>query len=356
MAGSATSEPPTTNTTPENSAPDSNLLQAVLAAFSPEERERALARLLSPADRGSASGPSTSDQEGNAIPPNPAIHTAPSATSIASAAHFAPAAYTALAASTAVATTTNPAIASIHERYPAIDPVYLKEILENRFQPENIIKLSTSFSPSARRRETVTLGTLVIPTTEKDRESQDYRGLPSLMQPFEIYGQILCHFAPLGARLALQQALADYRDLLYTLNRTCTFESLKYFHFTFHNKRRSLGIFDPVGWRSKDTELQFNTLTRREDPSASSARGLKRQLDTPDNRRGSLASGYERTGTPPTICFDFNKGNCSRPRCSYKHICQHCYGAHPGLDHDRITNAEHDANTLPLGSRPVKRQ
>jgi hypothetical protein len=63
----------------------------------------------------------------------------------------------------------------MYDRYPATDPTYLKEILpENRFQPEDLIKLSTSFSPPARRRETVTLGTLAIPTTEKDRDSQDY--------------------------------------------------------------------------------------------------------------------------------------------------------------------------------------
>jgi hypothetical protein len=72
----------------------------------------------------------------------------------APAAHFAP---TFAPATHIAAATTNPAFASIHGRYPAIDPLYLKEILENRFQPENIIKLSTLFSPSPRRRETVTL-------------------------------------------------------------------------------------------------------------------------------------------------------------------------------------------------------
>jgi hypothetical protein len=348
LAGSAI-PPPTLNHPAPESAPSNNVLTTVLAALSPEERERVIVRLFSPDGSASASAadPAT---EGNATLATPATHEA----STTPALHIAPAALTAYAAP--AATVTNPAIASIHERYPAIDPAYLKEILENRFQPENIIKLSTSFSPSARRRETVTLGTLIIPTTEKDRDSQDYRGgLPSLMQPFEIYGQILCHFAPPGVRLELQQALADYRDLLYTLNRTCTFESLKYFHFTFHSKRRSLGIFDPVGWRTKDTELQFNTLTRREDSTTPSAatRGLKRQLDAPNNRRAGITSGYERTGTPPTVCFDFNKGQCSRPSCSFKHICRHCYGAHPALDHDRITggSTESDANSAPLGPR-----
>jgi hypothetical protein len=294
LAGSAI--PPTTLNHPASgSAPSNNALTTILAALSPDERERVIVRLFSP--DGSASAPATDPaSQGNTTPATPATHATP-------APHIAPAALT------ADANVTNPAIASIHERYPAIDPTYLKEILENRFQAENIIKLSTSFSPSARRRETVTLGTLIIPTTEKDRDSQDYRGgLPSLMQPFEIYGQILCHFAPPGVRLELQQALADYRDLLYTLNRTCTFESLKYFHFTFHSKRRSLGIFDPVGWRTKDTELQFNTLTRREDPTIAATRGVKRQPEASNNRRAGLSSGYERTGTPPTVCFDFNNG------------------------------------------------
>jgi hypothetical protein len=109
--------------------------------------------------------------------------------------HIPPAALTAYAAP--VANVTNPAIASIHDRYPAINPTYLKEILENCFQPENIIELSTSFSPSARRRETVTLRTLIIPTTEKDRYSQDYRGgLPSFMQPLghPVHAQPHLHF------------------------------------------------------------------------------------------------------------------------------------------------------------------
>jgi hypothetical protein len=87
---------------------------------------------------------------------------------------------------------TNPTIRDLHQRYPAIDPVYFRDILENKFKPENVMKLSTSFTPTARRKETLTLGTYTIPTVEQDHASDDYRGgIPSLMQPFEIYGQIL---------------------------------------------------------------------------------------------------------------------------------------------------------------------
>jgi hypothetical protein len=228
------------------------------------------------------------------------------------------------------------------------------------------MKLSTSFKPTPRRKETLTLGTYTIPTIEQDHASDDYReGIPSLMQTFEIYGQIFVQFAPPGIRPDLQIALASYRDLLYSIKRSHTFESVKSFHFTFHYKRLSLERYDLDGWRDSDANLQMNTLRQLEDSSAATTSGRnKRPFNSyhgpgGDTRR-SIISGWEKnTGSQapgPTVCFDFNKGQCSRPHCSYKHICRHCYGAHPGLDHDRITNAEHDANALPLGSRGAKRQ
>jgi hypothetical protein len=64
------------------------------------------------------------------------------------------------------------------------------------------MKLSTSFTPTPRRKETLTLGTYTSPTVEQDYASDDYRGgIPCLMQPFEIYGQILVQFAPPGIHL-----------------------------------------------------------------------------------------------------------------------------------------------------------
>jgi hypothetical protein len=257
---------------------------------------------------------------------------------------------------------TNPAIRDLHQRYPAIDPAHFRDILENKFKPENVMKLSTSFTPTPRRKETLTLGTYTIPTIEQDHASDDYRaGIPSLMQPFEIYGQILVQFAPPGIRPDLQIALEFYRDLLYTINRKHTFESLKSFHFTFHYKRLSLGRYDPDGWRNRDPNLQMNILRQRDDSSvATTSSRNKRPFNSHhgpggDTRR-SITSGWEKnTGSQaPTVCFDFNKGQCTRgTECLFRHICRRCFGAHPALDHDRITggSTESDANSVPLSSR-----
>jgi hypothetical protein len=257
---------------------------------------------------------------------------------------------------------TNPIIRDLHQRYPAIDSAYFRDIPENKFKPENVMKLSTSFTPTPRRKETLTLGTYTIPTVEQDHASDDYRGgIPSLMQPFEIYGQILVQFAPPGIRPDLQVALAAYRDLLYSINRTHTFESVKSFHFTFHYKRLSLGRYDPDGWRDADPNLQMNTLRQRDDSSAATTssrnkRPFNSQHGPGGDTRRSITSGWEKnTGSQaPTVCFDFNKGQCTRgTECLYRHICRRCFGAHPAMDHDRITggSAESDANSAPLGAR-----
>jgi hypothetical protein len=257
---------------------------------------------------------------------------------------------------------TNPVIRDLHQRYPAIDPAHFRDILENKFKPENVMKLSTSFTPTPRRKETLTLGTYTIPTVEQDHASDDYRGgIPSLIQPFEIYGQILVQFAPPGVRPDLQIALASYRDLLYTINRTHTFESVKSFHFTFHYKRLSLGRYEPNGWLDPDSNLQMTILRQRDDSSAATTSSRNKRPFNSHNGRGgdtrrSITSGWEKnTGSQaPTVCFNFNKGQCTRgPECLYRHICSRCHGAHPALDHNRITggSAEPDANSAPLGPR-----
>ncbi|KAA8893554.1 hypothetical protein FN846DRAFT_895883 [Sphaerosporella brunnea] len=223
------------------------------------------------------------------------------------------------------------------------------------------MKLSASVTPTFRRKKTLTLGTYTIPTIEQDHVSDDYPGgILSLMQPFEIYGQIPVQFAPLGIRLDLQIALSSYRDLLYSIYRTHSFESVKSFHFTFHDKRLSLECYDSDGWRDLDPNLQISTLCQHEDSSAATnsnhnKRPFNSHHGSGGDTRHSITSGWEKNvgSQAPTICFDFNKGQCAQGlECPYHHICCRCLESPPTLDHDRITggSADSDANSAPLGS------
>jgi len=57
-------------------------------------------------------------------------------------------------------------------------------------------------------------------SAEQDRRPSDYYDILSLLQPFEVYCQILVHFAALGIQRPLHAALADYRDRLYETDHT----------------------------------------------------------------------------------------------------------------------------------------
>ena len=77
-------------------------------------------------------------------------------------------------------------IVLLQTRFPAIDPVHFRDLLENRFRPE-IIKLSTTFFQTSRHQETIALESHSIPTGERDRESPDYRFFPGPTQPWNTY-------------------------------------------------------------------------------------------------------------------------------------------------------------------------
>ena len=137
----------------------------------------------------------------------------------------------------------------------------------------------------------------------------------------------LLHFCPDGIERELGHALHLYTDLLHTINRSHTIESLRTFHFTFHRKRMALGLYDPAEWRDRDSELQRMILTRRESrDSPGSTAGTKRPFEK--------AFGKEVGGNPQAneVCRNWNEGHCNVP-CRYKHTCKVCGGAHPATGH-----------------------
>ena len=113
----AQNEPPPT-ARQSDEADDATLASALTTALQPEQMEILLRRLLRQGQAREAVAPATT-------------------------ATFAPAAGT-------VSTPLPAVIIPLQTRFPAIDPVHFRDILENRFRPENIIKLSTTFFQTSR--------------------------------------------------------------------------------------------------------------------------------------------------------------------------------------------------------------
>ena len=223
-----------------------------------------------------------------------------------------------------------------------MDPVYFKDILENRFRPENLVKLSSTFAQGPRRQESISLGPFTIPTSEQDGHASEYRGITAIVQPLGIYFQALLHFCPDGIERELGRAFHLYMDLLFTVNRTHTIESLRTFHFTFHRKRMALGLYDPTGWKDRDTELQQSILIRRELTHGNLAVGTKRPF--------GKAFIREAGGNPQATdcCMNWNEGRCDRETCRYRHACKICGGTHPATGHMGTGGQASGPNSVPV--------
>ncbi|KAA8911214.1 hypothetical protein FN846DRAFT_887941 [Sphaerosporella brunnea] len=133
-----------------------------------------------------------------------------------------------------------PRVQSIRNRWPAVNPVRLQEILEHRFKVENLLKLNASFVYTPDRRlENIALGSFQIPTTSRNAD-------------------ILREFAPLRTRDELSSALLRYMHYLLDLNQRCTWPS---------------GVFDYEGW-SQFSNPELNHLLEAR------SGGLKRSAET----------------------------------------------------------------------------
>jgi hypothetical protein len=228
----------------------------------------------------------------------------------------------------------NPRIQSIRTRWPAVDPVHLQEILENRFKVENLLKLNASFvfTPD-RRLENITLGSFQIPTTSRNVEIDEYQGITQLLKPLAVYADILREFAPPGIRDALSSALLKYMHYLMDLNERCTWRSVRLYHFSFHRKRVLQGVYDHEGWaKFSDSELNHLLEPRSATDAQTQARRPKRPAES--SAPGPPAKRPARTAVPSSslppqrvsrACRRHNRGLCSAgSKCMYQHVCWTC--------------------------------
>ncbi len=133
-------------------------------------------------------------------------------------------------------------------RFPTIHKEYFEYILHNRFKPENILKLSTSFTTIKPHVKYIKMGDSVkLATHEDDFTTSEAKCVAQLLRCLLLYRQIIIHFSPLLVQLELSAALATYIYRLLGHSMFYTWETLRHFHFYFHQTRIAMGVYDPLG-------------------------------------------------------------------------------------------------------------
>ena len=134
--------------------------------------------------------------------------------------------------------------------YRSVDIQYIRDIKRNKFKPENIMKLSTSVRRTKEAAKSLMIGTsgLEIEAKEEDCTTADAKGIIPLLRAFHVYTQILIFLAVPGNKLQLQLALSKYAKHLMMLWEMYTWDSVRAYHFDFHQARILEGIDDSEAW------------------------------------------------------------------------------------------------------------
>ncbi|MCJ1268911.1 hypothetical protein MMC22_008799 [Lobaria immixta] len=162
--------------------------------------------------------------------------------------------------------------AELFQRYPAIDEVHFKAVKENKFKPINLVKLTTEMTLDRNKVKVLTVGlNVALETREEDALSAEVKGLPHFIRCFLIYMEILLHFTHDSLQKPLRIGMVAYIKHLWGFNSTCTFESIRQYHFLFHSMRIQKGIDDGALWEQGNTTLKRRTLKLKHQPEYNSA-------------------------------------------------------------------------------------
>ena len=215
---------------------------------------------------------------------------------------------------------TDPCLLPLIIEYPAINSIYFRQILNNKFDPINISKLCTDvvlIKPTVKRVNLAKGYELI--QEEDDASPGDIKGLPHLIRCLRVYWQVLLHLAPSGIKDSLCRAFQIYQDRLLLHYTIYTWESVRVFHIIFHRGRVYQGVNDPAEWRRIDTTVENMYLTRRT-PNLSMTGGTTKQ------HQGSIPVGGS-TEPKPMSCNRYNAGRECKD-CRYPHVCSLCFGHH----------------------------
>ncbi len=130
----------------------------------------------------------------------------------------------------------SPFLTDLWHCYPSIPVSALKDIINNTLLPVNIMKLSTDNSKEKSEKE-----------KKADCESSDVKEMTHLIRAFLLYCTILICITRLEVQQPLTFALLEYCNRLLAYSVHYTLDSIKEFHFTFHNKRIATGVTDLMG-------------------------------------------------------------------------------------------------------------
>ena len=195
--------------------------------------------------------------------------------------------------------------------YPHVDTKYFDQIWSGNFNAKDLGKLT--FTPTLSLVET--------------KPSNELETVSDVVLGFDIYSQIVGHFAAPGKKDELSSIFSFRRMVMFQDFFTSTPESVKAYHELAINTAIRLGQDIPASWSESDATrrlaLRFKSDLPRHTRQPTSARDVSKE-----------------------VCYNWNKtpSSCKNEGCARRHICQQCQGDH------HLSRCPNKANATASGS------
>lgn len=141
----------------------------------------------------------------------------------------------------------DPRFQSLVADYSLVEPIYFRQIADNKFDPMDISNLENEIY------------------MEEGWRSNGIRDLAHLIRCLGVYWQAKLHFAPQSKRESLSRAFHLYQDQLLSLYQIFTWDSLRDYHLRFHLSIR-YQTDSPDLWRKPAGSAIYGRLVHRRRP------------------------------------------------------------------------------------------
>ncbi len=207
----------------------------------------------------------------------------------------------------------DPRIQTMISRYPFIDITQLILIFKNEFRAVNIFKLINDHISNSLNKQGLRLSwSDELRAHDDDVTQQNLKGMIPFIRCLEVYNQCLIETINDQLRHSLQASLAWYVDYLLKLHLHYTFESLRTFHFHFHEIRMIKGVNDSNEWYNAEGELIDRALIKK-----TSAIVFQTKYQSQRIRKQFYDSRLEEESTLLSIYNKFNVDSCIYSDCTY---------------------------------------
>ncbi len=213
-------------------------------------------------------------------------------------------------------------------RYLFIDITQLTFIFKNEFWVVNIFKLINDHISNSLNKQDLRLSWFdELRAHDDDITQQNLKSMILFIRCLEVYNQCLIKMINDQLRHSLQASLAWYIDYLLKLHLHYIFESLRIFHFHFHEIHMIKEVNDLNEWYNAEDKLIDQALIKK-----TSAIVFQTKYQSQRVRKQFYDSRFEEESTLLSICNKFNVNSCIYSDCTYQHICSECDETHAAIN------------------------